>query len=413
MTILFICDEYPPGPCGGIGTYTRNMARELARRGHRVLVAGLYAPGFGGSDRETDEGVEVWRQRLPTNGSFGKGAWFMNPVLRQWLRRTGILRRQVGRAMTAFQDFLLQLIRDEQVDLVEWPDFSIHWNYLDPEDLRPLPVPLLVRCHGAETYLRSMTGRPFRPSAHAVERAHLLRANQLLAVSRFTAEQYQRFFTLDLPPAVCYNGVPCPDAPPRNALGQKLVVYSGSLTRPKGVDSLMRAWNEVHRAEPGARLILYGKGKDQPFRRLIRQGAGASVTFAGFVDHDRLRQAYEQAALAVFPSRVESFALAPLEAMALGCPVIYTERASGPELIRQGANGLLVDPDDPAALAEAICRMLRDRTWAEGLGQAGRFHVKSSLDLHQIASIQEEAYRQLLADRAAAGGNREAFIAVY
>ena len=61
MNILYLCDEYPPGQHGGIGTSVRSMARELVKQGHRVVVAGLYSPGYGGADEFVDNGVKVYR----------------------------------------------------------------------------------------------------------------------------------------------------------------------------------------------------------------------------------------------------------------------------------------------------------------------------------------------------------------
>jgi glycogen synthase len=63
MTILFICNEYPPGKSGGIGSMTRVLARAMVKAGHQVLVAGLYAHGYGQKDYEEDQGVKVWRRR--------------------------------------------------------------------------------------------------------------------------------------------------------------------------------------------------------------------------------------------------------------------------------------------------------------------------------------------------------------
>ena len=64
MTILYICNEYPPGKMGGIGSITQTLARAMVNAGHTVLVAGLYLPGYGEADHETDHGVKVWRKRL-------------------------------------------------------------------------------------------------------------------------------------------------------------------------------------------------------------------------------------------------------------------------------------------------------------------------------------------------------------
>jgi glycosyltransferase involved in cell wall biosynthesis len=82
-----------------------------------------------------------------------------------------------------------------------------------------------------------------------------------------------------------------------------------------------------------------------------------------------------RARVAVFPSFAEVCAMAPLEAMACGCPTISSARGSGPELFDHERHGLLVDPGNPAAIAAAIVRLLRDDDLASRLAAAGREHV--------------------------------------
>src|ERR1700761_9021534 len=63
MNILYLCDEYPPGRNGGIGTVVQLLGREMVRQGHNVIVAGFYDWGYGGEDYFEDEGVKVYRFR--------------------------------------------------------------------------------------------------------------------------------------------------------------------------------------------------------------------------------------------------------------------------------------------------------------------------------------------------------------
>src|SRR6185369_3321647 len=63
MRVCFLCNEYPPGPHGGIGTCTQTLGRALTAAGHRVRVIGAYPPDHPGVPHEIDEGVEVWRLR--------------------------------------------------------------------------------------------------------------------------------------------------------------------------------------------------------------------------------------------------------------------------------------------------------------------------------------------------------------
>jgi glycosyltransferase involved in cell wall biosynthesis len=107
----------------------------------------------------------------------------------------------------------------------------------------------------------------------------------------------------------------------------------------------------------------------------------SSVKFHGHVSREQLEAAFRSAAAAVFPSYAEAFAIAPLEAMAGGCPTIYSIRGSGPEALEDGKEGVLVDPDRPEELASAIIRLLSDRGFAECLGEAGRRRIGQHFSL--------------------------------
>ncbi|GGR66138.1 glycosyl transferase family 1 [Streptomyces humidus] len=171
-----------------------------------------------------------------------------------------------------------------------------------------------------------------------------------------------------------------------------LVVCVGRLCRQKGQDVLLRAWDAVARRTPGARLVLVGDGPDT--ERLCR-GAPESVLFAGPVAD--VVPWYQAADLVVLPSRWEGMALAPLEALACGRPVVVTDvdgaRESLPDAL---APRCLVPADDPAALAEAVIALLLDPLLRESLGHQGRLHVLAAHDVRRMAEAVAGVYRELL-----------------
>ncbi|MHC5909354.1 glycosyltransferase, partial [Streptomyces sp. S6] len=125
-----------------------------------------------------------------------------------------------------------------------------------------------------------------------------------------------------------------------------LVVCVGRLCRQKGQDLLLTAWETVVREVPGARLVLVGDGPD---RARLAARAPESVTFTGAVE-DTVPW-YQAADLVVLPSRWEGMALAPLEAMACGRPVVLAEVDGARESLPPGlTDRCLVPPGEPAAL---------------------------------------------------------------
>ncbi|MCM1975906.1 glycosyltransferase family 4 protein [Streptomyces sp. G1] len=175
--------------------------------------------------------------------------------------------------------------------------------------------------------------------------------------------------------------------------GAPLVVCVGRLCRQKGQDVLLRAWAAVAEQVPGARLVLVGDGPDGG---ALRARAPRSVLFAGAVTD--AAPWYQAADLVVLPSRWEGMALAPLEAMACGRPVVVTEVDGARESLPPSlAPHCLVPPRDPARLAAAMTELLRDPLLRESLGHQGRRHVLSTHDVRHTAGAVTEVYRDLLA----------------
>jgi glycosyltransferase involved in cell wall biosynthesis len=150
-----------------------------------------------------------------------------------------------------------------------------------------------------------------------------------------------------------------------------LIGMFGRLIEQKGVDTLLEAFKQVRQTVPDAALLIVGDGNRRAELEALteRLGLGEAVTFAGWVP-----QAYNlmpACDLIAMPSRWEGFGLVALEAMSCARPLIASRVSALPEIVVEGETGLLVPPDDPAALAEAITSLLSDRSLAARLGQAG------------------------------------------
>ncbi|MEU6844198.1 glycosyltransferase [Streptomyces sp. NPDC046716] len=171
-----------------------------------------------------------------------------------------------------------------------------------------------------------------------------------------------------------------------------LVVCVGRLCRQKGQDVLVEAWPDVLAEVPGARLVLVGDGPDLDRLRAV---APPSVRFAGAVDDPA--PWYRAADLVVLPSRWEGIALAPLEAMACGKPVLLTDVDGARESLPPPlARRCLAPPDDPAALARALSALLHDADALRALGEEARGHVHAHHDVRRTAGAVTDVYRELL-----------------
>lgn len=159
--------------------------------------------------------------------------------------------------------------------------------------------------------------------------------------------------------------------------GRPIALIVGRLDageRYKGHTQLIEAWPVVLARVPDAELIIAGDGDDRlRLERLVREsGAGRSIRFTGFVSRTDLERLYGEAAVFVLPSRGEGFGLVYLEAMAHRLPCIGSVHDAAREIVVDGQTGLLVDPDDPAALSAALVRVLTDESFRRAAGDAGR-----------------------------------------
>jgi glycosyltransferase involved in cell wall biosynthesis len=180
-----------------------------------------------------------------------------------------------------------------------------------------------------------------------------------------------------------------------HALPQRapLVVCVGRLSRQKGQDLLLRAWPGITAGVPGARLALVGEG---PERAALRAAAGPGVLFAGHTDDTQ--PWYAAADVVVLPSRWEAMALAPLEAMAAGRPVVLSDVGGARESLPAGhAPHCLVPPGDPAALARSVGALLADPARRRILGRQAAEHARAAHDVRRTAAAHARLYRELLA----------------
>jgi glycosyltransferase involved in cell wall biosynthesis len=147
---------------------------------------------------------------------------------------------------------------------------------------------------------------------------------------------------------------------------ERLLLYVGRLSAEKQIERI----RPVLEAMPQAHLALVGDG---PHRQQLEQVfAGSATTFVGYLAGEELASAFASADAFLFPSSTETLGLVLLEAMAAGCPVVGANRGGIPDIVTDGVNGCLYDPDDPTSLTAATERLLASPQRLEQLSQAAR-----------------------------------------
>ncbi len=197
---------------------------------------------------------------------------------------------------------------------------------------------------------------------------------------------------------VIHNGIDAAalDAVPAADLGLPAgalaIGYLGQFMERKGLLDLARAWTTVAAALPQAHLLLGGAGPDEMAARAL--GAdGPRVHWLGYqASPAALLKSLDVVAM---PSHWEGFGLVAAEALAVGTPVVATLGTALPEIVRDGSEGLLVPPRDPAALADALIALGRDGAMRARMAAAGRERIRTHFSLDAMIGRYEAVLREV------------------
>jgi glycosyltransferase involved in cell wall biosynthesis len=386
-----ISREFPPGPqVGGVGRGTVNLATALGELGHDVVVI-TEDLGLGTADGPFS--VRTWQAGDPSRRFY----------LRQRLGRRWEVAQRLSQSEAALRVAAREAASGGRFDVIDtwlWGAEAArfgHHRHLGP---------LLVRLSSPDFEIREQHGMEERCDLDALDQRCLDHADVIAAISEQNVELIAGRFRLDRQKVeLTPLGVPIDvaDSPPsESSRARQEILYVGRLEGRKGVEDLLRAVPEILGARPDATLTLIGRAtghsdRGQPFEtfadEFLPQHVRARITFAGSVSDRDLREAYRRAAVAVFPSRYESFGLVILEAMLHGTPVVATTAGGIPEVAGRAA--LLVPPNDPAEIAGAIVKVLVDDALRASLGRAGAERARGAFTTLHMAEATIRAYKRL------------------
>ena len=227
--------------------------------------------------------------------------------------------------------------------------------------------------------------------------AHFERASQRVsdvqvAVSRYTADAHHRVLG-DPRPQVILNGIDTtfftPHDQPKPTVSGRAVrlLFVGNLTHRKGVDMIA----PIMQALGDGFELRYAVG----LRTTDALASLPNATSLGRLDHDQVRNAYRDADLLLFPTRLEGLPLVAMEAMACGTPVIASNSSSLPEVIRDGVTGRLCAQDDTAAFANAIRELCADPENLRRMGEAAREDAVARFDLERMVGEYVDLFESL------------------
>ena len=353
----------------GIGTYVRNLLRQLSQLDHDSEYILLCRR----EDRSVaDELGENFRAVTESSSQYSLGEQISIPV-------------RLGRTSP---------------DLFHTPHYVL--PVLTPcrsivtiHDCIHLIFPEYLRNRMAHTYARTM----FWTAVN--------RASRILTVSEASKRDILRFFGVaDDKVTVIHNAIDdrfYKDPPEehivrvreRYQLSGRFLMYAGNVKPHKNIERLIDAFVLLRRdGLDDLKLLITGSeiSRYATLRRAVhRHNLHKHVRFLGYQSEETLATLYRLADVFVFPSLYEGFGLPPLEAMASGTPVIVSNVSSLPEVV--GDAGVLVNPYEPRAIADGIQRVLVDRTLRENLIKRGLIRAKSfswAKSVNRIREIYQE-----------------------
>lgn len=161
-----------------------------------------------------------------------------------------------------------------------------------------------------------------------------------------------------------------------SACQAKQVIAVGRYTWQKGFDMLIQAWAQVHHRHPDWRLRIYGPGEADAFKQQVREQHLEETLFCEGPTKD-VYSRYMESSIYVLSSRYEGFGIVLVEAMSAGLPCVSFACPCGPrDIIRDGEDGILVEPNDVQALADRICFLIEHEDVRCQYGVAAKKNVE-------------------------------------
>lgn len=396
----------------GIGSLTRDfarnwpepvLARALARQGHRVTVVGYLQPEHPSMRLEHEEidGITVLRvaPRIWPGPELGR-------VLDS-VPRPDILHLFHFRNVFVYN--AVAWARRRGVPVVHTPVGPFHDDYLVDDRERPYSSAVHVDrlAYTLPDVLRELRRdfKPRRQFTNYLLHAPLRQVQRFIACSRHEQGLLAR---MGMPPERC-DYIPLwiedmpdliPDERVLHGLSRPIVLFIGQLTPRKGFDLLVEAMPEVVRQHPLATFVFVSHNPAQQQQMQARAqalGVQERLHFAGRVSEEQKLALMRAATCIVVPSRYEGFGLPLLEAMQAGVPLVSTNIPVIDEIVTDNADGLLVAPENPAALAYGINTLLGNEALRVRLVAGGQRKLAEMFDetllLQRVLQSYERAGR--------------------
>jgi glycosyltransferase involved in cell wall biosynthesis len=400
------------------------LAAALITRGHDVVLSPVYTPTrtdepnvsadqvfFGGISVFLEQHVPVFRHTPRALDRLWDSSWALRLASKRQIKvdakSLGELTVSMLKGEQGFQakeiGKLLEWLRHEQpFDLIVIP-YSLLLGLAEPLK-RELKAPVGCTLQGDDLFLDGL-GPSYKQQSLELIRAASRYVDAFFPVSEYYRDFMPHYLGISrdrmhvIPIAINLDGY----TPRERNTGEDFTVgYFARVAPEKGLHALGHAYVRLRSKSPGATARLVAGGYMPPehetylkeARSILRNaGLEGEFEYRGELDRaDKIRFLKGVDVLSVPTVYEEPKGMFLLEAMACGVPVVQPRRGAFPEIVAKTNGGLIVDPDDPDALAEGLLALWKDPRKAAELGQAGAAGVRQHYSVEVVAQIAEDVY---------------------
>ncbi|MGN6393838.1 MAG: glycosyltransferase family 4 protein [Gemmatimonadales bacterium] len=367
MKILYWTERVTPY-IGGVELITDDFLVALAARGHDVTV--IARKGHLNVDGPTVPGTNVPVHYFP----------FQEALMNKRFDEIISITRRIGEIKTQLK-----------------PDL-IHLNFWGPSSIFHLRT---LGAHEAPTLMTLYALPESEPSKTGVVERLFAAADWVVGPSRAVIDRTREWFPqITAKSSVIYNTLNLPEVEARPLpFDRPHLLCIGRVVPEKGFDLVVDALASILRAVPEIQLTIAGDGIDRPMleQQARRLNVDHRIVVAGWVPPKEVLGLINTATIVIVPSRwFEPAPLVAIQAAHMGRPVVGTRTGGIPELVEDRVTGLVVDKEDPEAIARAVLYLLQNQDEARAMGERAKLRARSVFGWQPCVDAYDALYTELV-----------------
>ncbi|MBZ4041939.1 glycosyltransferase family 4 protein [Flavobacterium hibisci] len=380
MHVAFLTPEFPNSKvinAAGIGTSIKNLGMALVKEGIKVSV---FVYGQKSQDIIVENGIKIHLIKSQKYIFFG------------WLFHRKYI-----------QNYCNSVIKKENISILEAPDWTGITAFMN------FKIPLVIRFHGSDSYFCHLENRKQKCKNFLFEKLAVNSAKAYIAPTAFAGQISKRLFKIKRKEIITiHNGLDLKKfinhSP--NTFEKGMILYIGTLIRKKGVFELPKIFNNVRKHFPNAKLVLIGsdsfdiktgsKSTWQLMQDQFIEDDLKEVEYLGKIPYEEVDKYIRRANVCVFPTYAETLGMVTIEAMAMKKAVVNSDFGWSQELIVNGQDGYLMNPENHLLYAKNIVKLLEDDVLAAKIGENARKSAENKFNIERLVKDNIKFYQKII-----------------